>query len=158
RIAARSQAGAREHLLDPGQETVGGVARGRRRLGGDQLARLFVEGDDVGERSARVDADSDSALLGHVVSLSVIAALCASHSTLPCRLYAMADIAGGSAIHCLYLPASPSGSIVVSTGFAGIAHGFARSVSAVEVCQVRVVRGQLIGLLLAAKLPAGLIE
>ncbi len=48
-----------EDLADAVDETVGGVARRRWRLGGDELTRLLVQGDDVGERPTRVDADPD---------------------------------------------------------------------------------------------------
>ena len=50
-----------EHLADAGEEAVGGVARRRGGLRRDELARLLVERDDVGERAARVDADADPA-------------------------------------------------------------------------------------------------
>ena len=58
----RSPVGAdqAEHLLDAGQEAVGRVARRRRRLRRHQLAGVLVEGDDVGERAAGVDADPDA--------------------------------------------------------------------------------------------------
>jgi hypothetical protein len=61
-----------EHLVDGRHEPVGGVARRRRRLGGDQLTGVLVEGDDVGEGAAGVDADADPAgpgLFGHGASL-----------------------------------------------------------------------------------------
>ncbi len=54
-----------EHLLHAGEEAVGRVARRRRRLGRDQLAAVLVEGDDVGERATRVDADPDETVLRH---------------------------------------------------------------------------------------------
>ena len=57
-----------EHLVDAGHEPVGRVARRRGRLGGDQLAGVLVEGDDVGEGAAGVDADADPA--GHATSLA----------------------------------------------------------------------------------------
>ena len=60
-----------EHLVDAGHEPVGRVARRRRRLGGDQLAGVLVEGDDVGEGATGVDADADPA--GHGASLPPVA-------------------------------------------------------------------------------------
>ena len=49
-----------EHLVDAGEEAVGRVGGGGRRLGGDQLTGCLVEGDDVGERASGVDADADA--------------------------------------------------------------------------------------------------
>ena len=51
-----------EHLLDARHEPVGGIGRRRRRLGGDQLTAVLVEGDDVGEGAAGVDPDPDAAV------------------------------------------------------------------------------------------------
>ena len=48
-----------EDLLDAGDEAVGRVARRAGGLGGDQLTRVLVEGDHVGERAPGVDADPD---------------------------------------------------------------------------------------------------
>ena len=56
-----------EHLVDAGHEPVGRVARRRGRLGGDEHAGVLVEGDDVGEGAAGVDADADPAR--HAASL-----------------------------------------------------------------------------------------
>ena len=61
---AGGQAQQPEHLVDAGHEAVGGVARRRGGLGGDQLAGVLVEGDDVGERAAGVDADPDPSRVG----------------------------------------------------------------------------------------------
>ena len=49
-----------EHLVDAVDEAVGRVGGGGRRLGGDQLTGRLVEGDDVGERAAGVDADANA--------------------------------------------------------------------------------------------------
>ena len=57
-----------EDLLDAGDEPVGGVGGRARRLGGDELAGVLVEGHDVGERAPGVDADPDPSLsVRHVV-------------------------------------------------------------------------------------------
>ena len=61
---ALGQAEQSEHLVDPGHEPVGRVARRRRGLGGDELAGVLVEGDDVGEGAPGVDADADPARHG----------------------------------------------------------------------------------------------
>ena len=53
-----------EDLADAGEEAVGGVARCRGRLRRDELARVLVERDDVGERATGVDADADPAACG----------------------------------------------------------------------------------------------
>ena len=50
-----------EHLLDPGEEAVGRVARRRRRLGRHRPTGGAVEGHHVGEGAAGVDADPDRA-------------------------------------------------------------------------------------------------
>ena len=51
-----------EDLLDARDEAVGRVARRAGCLGGDQLARVLVEGHHVGERATGVDADPDPPL------------------------------------------------------------------------------------------------
>src|SRR5690606_10505120 len=45
RVTARREARTLEYLVDPCHEAIGGVARRRRRLGGDQFTRLLVERD-----------------------------------------------------------------------------------------------------------------
>ena len=59
-----------QHLVDAGQEAVGGVGRRRRRLGGHELAGVLVEGHHVGERAAGVDADPDPPTRLHGVDSS----------------------------------------------------------------------------------------
>jgi hypothetical protein len=49
-----------EDLLDTGEESFGRVARRGGRLRRCELSGPFVDGDDVGERAPRVDADPDS--------------------------------------------------------------------------------------------------
>ena len=51
-----------EDLLDAGDEPVGRVGRRARRLGGDELAGVLVEGHDVGEGAPGVDAHPDASL------------------------------------------------------------------------------------------------
>ena len=48
-------------LSMPARNPSAGLAGRRRRLGGDQLAGVLVEGDHVGERATGVDADPDPA-------------------------------------------------------------------------------------------------
>jgi hypothetical protein len=54
-----------EDLRDPGDEAVGGVRRRARGLGRDDLAGVLVDGDDVGEGPAGVDADPDASSCRH---------------------------------------------------------------------------------------------
>ncbi len=116
-VADRGQRGAvtgreahqPEHLLDAGHEAVRGVRRGAGRLGGDQLAAVLVEGDDVGERATGVDPDADPAGRGRVCAHAPD-----SSGTTPHR--ATAHSADGRAIrwHHLPAPADPEGSAPVS--------------------------------------------
>jgi hypothetical protein len=55
------QAEHAQHLADAGEEALGGVGGGGRRLGGGGLPGLLVHRDDVGERPPGVDADADPA-------------------------------------------------------------------------------------------------
>ena len=72
-----------EDLLDAGDEPVGRVGGGARRLGRDELAGVLVEGDDVGERAPGVDADPDPSL-----------------RSAPCRRFNRAS----GAIRCQFVP------------------------------------------------------
>src|SRR4028118_2264752 len=68
--AARGARGGGEvqqagHLADAGEEALGGVGRGGRRLGGGRGPRVLVDGDDVGERAPGVDADPHPASRCH---------------------------------------------------------------------------------------------
>src|SRR5699024_5504583 len=55
-----------EDLRDAGEETVRRVARRRGGLRRDGRPRGLVEGDDIGERPARVDPDPDVAVAFHL--------------------------------------------------------------------------------------------
>ena len=66
-VADRAEVGARgaehvEDLLDPGDETVSGVARRAGGLRRRQVTGVLVEGHDVGEGAAGVDADPDASV------------------------------------------------------------------------------------------------
>src|SRR5699024_7147542 len=51
-----------QNLVHAGEEALGGVCRGGRRLGAGDLAGAAVDGNNVGEGAAGVDADTDLAL------------------------------------------------------------------------------------------------
>ena len=50
-----------EHLHDAKEESLSRIGRRRRCLGGNDLAGVFIDRDDVGKRPAGVDSDADPA-------------------------------------------------------------------------------------------------